>query len=75
MDVLVSRVETVTTTDGEIPTGFLFATVKNIGSIPIQVGGVTLEVGEAKSYPFVGKGQPPLLFVLGGGTLKFMFMI
>jgi len=40
---------------GEIPQGFLYAKIKNIGNIAAEVNNVPLEPGESKVYPFVGR--------------------
>lgn len=61
---------------GEIPAGFLFASVKNIGSEQVTVNGVALAPGQSKSYPFVGKGQQAIPYqVETNGRLLVMVTI
>ncbi|TPN85798.1 hypothetical protein [Aquimarina algicola] len=55
MDVLANITEQEFTEAGEIPIGFLYASIKNVGTVSAAVNGVALAAGEAKSYPFVGK--------------------
>jgi hypothetical protein len=75
MNLLASVTEQDFTVDGDLPQGFLFASVKNTGSDTLQVNGSDLEPGEAKAYPFVGKGYPQIPFVVNGSTLKAMIII
>lgn len=75
MSIFAERIEVETTTDGNIPAGFLFASVKNRGSQPVIVGGIPLDPGEAKAYPFVGKAyQHPIDYVLSGQALRIMYI-
>ena len=61
---------------GEIPAGFLYASVYNVGTVDVQVNGVTLEPGQAKDYPFVGKGQEAIPYqVSDQGLLRIMVTI
>ena len=61
---------------GEIPAGFLFASVKNIGNEPVIVNEVPLEAGKAKSYPFVGKGHQAIPYRVGpNGRLLLMITL
>ena len=66
----------VTDVSGEIPHGFLYASVYNIGSVDVQVNGVVLEPGQAKDYPFVGKGQEAIPYLVSDqGLLRIMVTI
>ncbi|WP_010182447.1 hypothetical protein [Aquimarina agarilytica] len=56
MNILASIQEKEVAIKGTIADGFLAASIKNIGNDIAMVNGVSLAVGEAKSYPFVGKG-------------------
>ena len=68
--------EEISDRNGEIPAGFLFASVKNIGTEPVTVNGVPLEAGKAKSYPFVGKGHQAISYQVGStGRLLLMITI
>ncbi|MBL6444676.1 hypothetical protein JMN32_00040 [Fulvivirga sp. 29W222] len=75
MGILAQTIEKEVTADGELPTGFLFASVKNVGSQPVLVNGVTLAAGEAKSYPFVGKGYQAIPYQAGGSTLRILYTL
>ena len=75
MNLLASVTETDFTADGDLPQGFLFASVKNVGTATIQVNGSDLQAGEAKAYPFVGKGYPQIPFVVNGSTLRAMIIV
>ena len=77
MDLLASiREQDYTDTNGEVPAGFLFASLKNTGTQDVTVNGVVLTPGEAKSYPFVGKGYQAVPFVVTDQTtLKVMYII
>ncbi len=72
LDILAQSVEQETAADGQIAAGFLFASVKNTGNALAIVGGVPLAAGEAKSYPFVGKGYQGINYVTNGTTLRIM---
>ena len=65
--------EFLTTTDGEIPDGFLYATVKNIGATEATFNGVPLPPGEAWPYPFVGKPYEPIRYQCNGTTLRIRY--
>ncbi|MCB0375260.1 MAG: hypothetical protein KDD04_05015, partial [Sinomicrobium sp.] len=69
MNILAQITEQDTGADGEIPQGFLFASVKNVGDQTADVGGVPLEPGEAKSYPFVGKAYQAVPYTVNGSVL------
>jgi len=74
-DILAQSIETETAADGQIAAGFLFASVKNTGNALAIVGGVPLAAGEAKSYPFVGKGYLAIHYQTNGTTLRIMTII
>lgn len=75
MDVLAETVEQVFNEVGEIPLGFLFASVKNTGTSAVMVNGIPLEAGDAKSYPFVGKPHNVKSFDPMDSTLHIMYII
>lgn len=75
MDTLAQGIETEVNADGEIAMGFLFASIKNVGAATAQVNGVPLPAGEAKSYPFVGKGYQAIPYQVNGSTLRIMRVI
>lgn len=75
MDVLAETVERVFEDAGEIPLGFLFASVKNIGDTTVMVNGVPLEAGQAKGYPFVGKPYNAIAFDPMDSTMQVMYII
>ncbi|HEY9084030.1 MAG TPA: hypothetical protein VIN73_11900 [Vicingaceae bacterium] len=74
MNILAQITEQDYNVDGNLPQGFLFACIKNIGVQTATVNGVDLPPGEEKSYPFVGKGYPQLPFVVNGSTLRVMMI-
>ena len=74
MDVITTTIEQIVTEAGEIPTGVLFASVKNIGTTPAMVNGIPLAPGEAKSYPFVGKPSDAKSFDPMDSTLHVMYI-
>ncbi len=73
--LFVNANEEDVTTDGVIAQGFLFASVKNVGNQVIQVNGVDLQPGEAKSYPFVGKGYEAIPYTTNGSTIRLMTIV
>ena len=77
MDILANiNEQDFTDTNGELPEGFLFASVKNVGDQEVTVNGVALTPGEAKSYPFVGKGYQAVPFVVSDqSTLRVLYII
>lgn len=75
MDVLAQITEEDVNVDGQIDAGFLFASIKNTGAAVAQVNGVDLGIGEAKSYPFVGKGYMAVPYTVNGSTLKIMTIV
>lgn len=74
MDVLATTTETETATDGQTPMGALFISVKNISNAPVTVNGVSLPAGEAKTYPFIGKGYQPITYQLNAHTIRLLFI-
>lgn len=75
MDILAQINEQDFNADGQIPQGFLFASIKNVGGATAQVNGVDLAPGEAKAYAFVGKGYQAVPFVVNGSTLRILHVI
>lgn len=75
MDILAKVSERSFTRDGQLAVGFLFCSVKNVGVRTVQVNGVDLAPGEAKSYPFVGKPYPGLTFKVNGSELRIMEIV
>ena len=72
MDILAQINESDTTEPGQINDGFLSASVKNVGEGKALVNGVVLFPGEAKGYPFVGKGYQSIAYDPGASTLRIM---
>lgn len=72
MDILAQVNESDTQQAGEINDGFLSASVKNVGENKASVNGVVLFPGEAKGYPFVGKGYQKISYDPGASTLRIM---
>ncbi len=75
MNILAQVTEQDYNADDNLPQGFLFASVKNVGNQIATVNGVDLPPGEAKAYPFIGKGYPQLPFVVNGSTLRVMMIV
>lgn len=75
MNVLAQIVEQDHLADASIPVGFLFASIKNVGNNSSTVNGVALAPGEAKAYPFVGKGYQAVPFIVNGSTLRILYVI
>ena len=75
MNLLAQVTEQDYNVDGNLPQGFLFASVKNVGNQTATVNGVDFPPGEAKTYPFIGKGYPQLPFVVNGSTLRVMMIV
>lgn len=75
MDVLADTIEQIFSDAGEIPLGFLFASVKNIGNSEVIVNNVPLAPGDAKSYPFVGKPYRAKSFDPMDSTLQIMYIL
>ena len=74
-DILAQINEQDATADGQIPQGFLFASVKNVGATAATVNGVSLPPGEAKAYPFVGKGYQAVPFEVNTSTLRILYIM
>ena len=72
MDILAQIMEEEATTNGNLPQGFLFASIKNVGTSTALVNNVPLPPGEAKSYPFVGKGYQAVNYEPQGSTLRIL---
>ncbi len=75
MDILAQILEQDFTVDGQVPQGFLFASIKNVGAVTATVNGVDLSPGEAKDYPFVGKGYQAVPFVVNGSTIRVLHVV
>ncbi len=75
MDILAQIAEQDFNADGQLPQGFLFASIKNVGAQTASVNGVDLPPGEAKDYPFVGKGYQAVPFVVNGSTLRILQVV
>lgn len=75
MDILAQVNEIDVERPGELPDGFLVASIKNVGTEKATVNGVTLDPGEAKGYPFVGKGYRRIAYDTSGTTLRIMQII
>jgi len=76
MDILANLTEQdYTDTNGTLPEGFLFASLKNVGNQNLEVNGVTLSPGEAKSYPFVGKGYHAVPYSVSAQTTLRVLVI
>ena len=75
MNILAKPVESETSSDGTLTAGFLFASIKNIGNNPAIVNGVFLPPGEAKGYPFVGKGYEQISYRTNGSRLRILQII
>jgi hypothetical protein len=75
MDLIAQVTEQEATNDGQLTAGFLFASIKNVGTEVAVVNGVALAPGEAKSYPFCGKGYQSIQYQVQGSTLRIMQVI
>lgn len=75
MQVLANITEREFIEAGEIPLGFLYASIKNIGDQPALVNGVSLASGEVKGYPFVGKPYNPVPFDPQDATLRILYIL
>lgn len=75
MDLLAQVTEQDYAVDGNLPQGFLFGSIKNVGNQTANVNGVELPAGEAKSYPFIGKGYPLIPFTVNGSVLRVMMIV
>lgn len=74
MDILARINELDTKEKGILKNGFLYASVKNVGDNPATVNGVVLDPGEAKGYPFVGKGYKEVAYDSKDSTLRILFV-
>ncbi len=72
MEIFAKNEEREVTSAGALKEGFLAASIKNIGTKDALVNGVTLTKGEAKSYPFVGKGYKEILYDPMQSKLRIM---
>lgn len=75
MDILAQANEIDVSLPGELSDGFLVASIKNVGTEKATVNGVILDPGEAKGYPFVGKGYKKITYDTSGTTLRIMQII
>ncbi len=75
MDILASITEVEQTETGEIPVGFLYASIKNVGDTPCIVNQVALAPGEAKGYPFVGKPYKALPYDPQDSKLRILYVL
>ncbi len=75
MDILAKINEQDATTKGTLPQGFLYSSLKNVGTTPATVNGVSLAPGEAKGYPFVGKGYQEVDYDPQQSTLRILFVV
>ena len=75
MDILASITEIEQREKGEIPVGFLYASIKNVGDTPCLVNDVTLAPGEAKGYPFVGKPYKAITYDPKDTTLRILYVL
>lgn len=75
MDALANITEADFTEAGEIPIGFLYASVKNVGDTPVLINGVELPSGEAKGYPFIGKPYNPISFDPQNSTIRVLYVL
>jgi hypothetical protein len=72
MNILAQVNEIDVEDPGELQEGFLVASIKNVGLEEATVNGVALEPGEAKGYPFVGKGYRKIAYDPNRSTLRIM---
>ena len=75
MPTLAQVIEEEASANGNLPDGFLYASFKNTGSSPASVNSVRLQPGEAKDFPFVGKGYEAIPFDPQASSLAIMFVI
>lgn len=75
MDILADPRESDVDTDGSVPQGALFISIKNVGNASATVNGVQLPAGEAKSYSFVGKGYKAIPYTVNGSTLRILYIL
>ena len=76
MDLLAQITEIQPTQSGIIPVGTIYASFKNIGTEATNVNGTPLEPGEAKDYPFIGKGYSDIPYeIVPNSKLKILYII
>ena len=75
MNILARAQELETTSNGTIAAGFLYAKVKNIAEETATVNGVSLSAGEAKIYPFIGKGYEAVPYNPNGSRLQILSVV
>ena len=75
MSTLAQVTEAEETTSGSLPAGFLYASFKNTGSGIVSVNSVRLQPGEAKDFPFVGKGYEPINYDPLSSKLTVMYVV
>lgn len=75
MEILATANEQDFTDVGVLQTGFLMGSIKNVGDSQAIVNGVPLPAGEAKGYPFVGKGYEEISFDPNQSTLRVLEII
>jgi hypothetical protein len=75
MDILAKITEQEFTAPAEIPLGFLYASIKNVGDTAVMVNGVNLNPGEAKGYPFVGKPYNAIPFDTQDSRLRVLYVL
>lgn len=75
MDILANISEAEAVANGELPAGFLFASFKNVGNVEVIINGVALAAGEAKSYPFIGKGYQAISYQVNNSRLRMMVIV
>jgi len=74
-DILAQITEIEVNADGDIPQGFLYASIKNIGGNTATINGVQLPSGEAKDYPFVGKGYQAVAYQVNTSSLRILYVM
>ena len=72
MSIFAKVEEREVSVSGSISEGFLSASIKNTGNQEAIVNGVSLAIGEAKSYPFVGKGYEKVDYDPKGTRLRIL---
>lgn len=75
MDILADPIEFESSTDGEVPAGALEIAFKNVGDSIAVVNGVSIQIGEAWNYGFVGKPYKAISYETNGSTLRIRYTI
>lgn len=75
MDILAEPIEFQSNTDGEIPAGALEIAFKNVGDTIAEVNGISIQIGEAWNYGFVGKPYKAIPYKTNGSTLRIRYTI